>query len=51
MSILTTAIAIFILVIIVLLILNVPLSQKLLNIIYGILILLLLTNQAGWIHF
>jgi len=51
MGIVATILSIFILVIIILLILNVPLSQKLLNIIYGILILLILTNQAGWIHF
>lgn len=51
MSIISTILAIFVLVVIIVQLLGLNISQRTLNIIYGFVILLTLIQQAGWIRF
>jgi hypothetical protein len=50
MDILVIAILIFAIVLLVLVVANVPVSQKALNILFLLMIVLLCVNGAGWIH-
>lgn len=50
MDIIVIAIMVFALMLLVLVVANVPVSQKALNILFLLMIVLLCINSAGWIH-
>jgi hypothetical protein len=45
-----TILCIFLVVIIVLLVLNVPISQKVVNLLFAIILLLYVVGVSGWLH-